>query len=167
MQNGGIFGTTLSGKSTLAKHLTLQYWNKIKIRSLVLDPFGDDWGEHAKVFTDEAEFWKVVWNSQNFLVVVDEAGSTINRNKDLKYVFTRLRHLHHKLLVIGHSSSDLLPVMRQSLDTLYLFRHSEKSAAVWAEVFTNDEIKKASELNQYEFLHCRLYQPVRKTKLGK
>jgi hypothetical protein len=165
MQNGGIFGTTLSGKTTLAKTLTAQIWQRQKMRSLVLDPFGEDWGQHALVFTDEEKFWKTVWNSQNCLVVVDESGATINRNRDLKPVFTRLRHLGHKLLVSGHSSADLLPVMRQSLDTLFLFRHSEKSAAVWADVFTDKTILTCSELKQFEFLRCRLYKTPAKMKL--
>jgi hypothetical protein len=166
MQNIGIFGTTLSGKTTLAIKLTGDFWHRKQMRSLVLDPYNHVWGEHALCFEDENKFWQTVWSANSLLVVVDEASSTINRNKDLKPVFTRLRHHGHKLIVIGHSSADLLPVMRQSLDTLFLFRHSEKSAAVWSETFTNKDILAASELRQYEFLFCRLYQPSIKQKLA-
>jgi nucleoside-triphosphatase THEP1 len=165
MQNCGIFGTTLSGKTTLAKRISLEFFNRYQIKSLVLDPFAENWGNHALVLSDEEKFWEMVWKAQGYLIIVDEAGLTINRDKDLKSVFTRLRHNHNKLLVVGHSSSDLLPVMRQSLDTLYLFRHSKKSAAVWAEVFTEERLLAAEDLQQYEFLRCQLYHKPVKSKL--
>jgi hypothetical protein len=159
MENGGIFGSKMSGKTTLAKRITLEYWNKYKMASLVLDINGEQWGQHALMFTDEKQFWDSVWSAKRpYLVVVDESTETIARDKGLIPVFTRLRHLHHKLLVIGHHGMNLLPIMREQLDTLYLFRQSQKAAQIWAENFTQDEIQsKATHLNQYEFIHTTLY----------
>lgn len=165
MVSGGIFGPKLSGKSTLAVSLSRQYWQSRHIRSLVLDPNLDDWGQQAWVTSNESEFWDKVWKCQNSLIIVEEAAETINRDKELIPVFTRLRHCHHKFIVIGHSGMNLLPIMREQLDTIYLFRQSKDAAKTWANVFTNDALLAAVELNQHEFLYCQLYQPCRRLKL--
>jgi len=166
MNSAGIFGPKLSGKTTLAKALSREYFLKGKLRSLVLDPNADEWGKQAIVFTNEDEFWKVVWQSENCLVIVDEAAATIRREKDLITVFTRLRHLHHKLIVIGHSGTDLLPVMRQQLDELFLFRQPESAAKIWAETMTQKGLLESGQLKQFEFLHTKLYGSPRKLRLA-
>jgi hypothetical protein len=166
MTRAGIFGISLSGKTTLAKQISLQYFKKNKIESLVLDPHEEVYGEHAKVFSDEELFWQAVWvEGEPKLIIVDEAAATIRRERDLVPVFTRLRHLKHKLIVVGHNGTDLLPVMRQQFDTLYLFRQPFKAAEIWADLFSNDGLLEAANLNQYEFIYCQLYNLCRKLKL--
>lgn len=170
MTNGGIFGPKLSGKTTLAKELSRQFWIQHRIKSLVLDINGDTWGQQAMVFKDGSEagqkaFWEVVWKAQDCLIIVDEATTTINRNADLTDVFTRLRHNHHKLLVIGHSGMNLLPIMREQLDTIYLFRQSEPAAKYWSESMARKELLGAAQLNQYEFLQATTYGNVMRRKL--
>lgn len=154
MTRGGIFGISLSGKTTLAKKISAQY-ARIGRASLVLDPFLEDWGRHAAVTADEEKFWETVWKSRKMLVVVDECSTTIRREKELIPVFTSLRHLDHKLLVIGHHGSDLLPVMREQLDTVYLFRQNEKSAKYWVEKFADERVLESTSLSRYEYLYCR------------
>jgi len=167
MVNGGIFGPKLSGKTTLAKTLSQQYWSKHKVRSIVLDINDDEieWGEQAFVMSDEEKFWKATWESTNSVIIVDEAAATISRARELIPVFTRLRHNHHVLIVIGHSGMDLLPVMRQQFDTLFLFRQPESAAKVWSETMTEKGLLGAVDLKQYEFIRCELYQPPQKMKL--
>jgi molybdopterin-guanine dinucleotide biosynthesis protein len=170
MTNGGIFGPKLSGKTTLAKELSRQYWLQEHIRSLVLDPNGEEWGQQAKVFKDSSEegqalFWETVWKTQHMLIIVDESTQMIARDTELVPAFTRLRHLHHKLLVIGHSGTNLLPIMRQQLDIVYLFRQPESAAKYWSDSFARRELLGASTLNQYEFLQGGTYQPVLRRKL--
>src|SRR3974390_3483489 len=116
MTRGGIFGISLSGKTTLSKHISALYASRYKIPSLVLDPNSEAYGPHATVTSDEASFWETVWKNKNCLVIVDEAAETINSEKDLIPVFTRMRHLGHKLLVIGHRATNLLPIMREQFD---------------------------------------------------
>lgn len=159
MESGGIFGSKMSGKTTLAKSISVEYWKRHRIASLVLDPNNETWGSQAKVFTNENDFWQAVWGAkQPYLVVVDESTETIARNKELLPVFTRLRHLHHKLLVIGHHGTNLLPIMREQLDTLYLFKQSDDAAKIWANIYMQPEIReRATRLQQYEFLHTTLY----------
>lgn len=159
-------GPKLSGKSTLAMTLSREYWRKHKMRSLVLDPNLDPWGPQAWVTDDEEKFWDVVWRTQQALVIVDEAGETINRDKGLINVFTRLRHKHHKLIVIGHSGVNLLPIMRQQLDTLYLFRQAKPAAAMWAEDMTQEGFRGAVALEQFEFLYGEKFKAPVKTKLS-
>ena len=163
MINGGIFGPKLSGKSTLAKHLSKSYWDKKHIRSLVFDPHEDyDWGNQAWVTGNSDEFWGTIWRIRNCLVMVDEAAITINRDKELVPTFTAMRHNCHKLIVIGHSGVDLLPSMRQNLDTLYLFRQPKKAAIVWSETFADERLLQCQYLNKYEFLHTTLFgEPVK------
>lgn len=174
MQSAGIFGPKLSGKTTLARELSKRYWRDARMRSFVLDPHLEDWGKQALVFGDEdpdrmAEqerlFWATVWRTEAALVIVEEASTTIRRERELIPVFTRLRHRRHKLIVIGHSGIDLLPTMRQQLDTIYLFRQPEEAAVIWSRTFCDKRLLAAEELAQFEFLEMRLYGTPSKRKL--
>jgi hypothetical protein len=157
----GIFGPSLSGKTVLAKHLSRQLWLRHGIKSLVLDPIGDDWGEWAIVYTadKQPEFWAHVWREKRFAVFVDEGTEMISRDKDLIPVFTRIRHNQHKLFVVGHRGSSLLPIMRDQISTIFLFRQTKKACEIWAEQFVNDQIFKAMDLNEYEFLWVEINTP--------
>lgn len=159
MIRGAIIGMSMSGKTTLAKHISRQYWLRGKIRSLVLDPNLDEepYGDHALIFRDEPKFWEVVWKSQGMLVIVDEAAETIKRNDDLTPVFTRLRHLHHKLLVVAHRATNLTPIMREQIDQVYLFRQSEKNCEIFAELFAEPALVSAKDLPKYNYYFCELY----------
>jgi hypothetical protein len=162
---GGIFGLSLSGKTTLAKAISYQYWIQKRIPSLVLDPFRTRWGDHAWVTNDEEWFWKEVWQRRDSLVIVDDASATIAADKELVPVFTMLRHNHHRLLIIGHHGNNLLPAMRQEFDTLFLFRQGAGSAEMWAENNADKRIRECTSLNKYEFLEIRSYGGVEKRKL--
>lgn len=165
MKRIGVFGPTLSGKSTLAHKISEQFWKQKKQRSLVLDPYQEEWGEHSLVFTDEEKFWNAAWGTQGSLIIVEESSSTIQRDKKIIPAFTKMRHNLHSLMVIGHSGTDLLPVMRQQLTTVYLFRQPEIAAKVWSENFANKDLLKTTELGQYEFIHFESYGTPRKLKL--
>lgn len=163
--NAGIFGPKLSGKSTLARRIALEGYTKYGLRSLVLDPHLDSWGDHCLVTAEEEKFWEMTWKSQGCVIFVEEAAATIRRERTLVPVFTRLRHCNHKLVIIGHSGMDLLPVMRQQLDTLYLFRQPLSACKVWSETMTEERLMEAKDLHQYEFILHRMYQQPVKLKL--
>lgn len=175
---GGIFGPKKSGKTTLANKLAEEYWNQEGRRTLVLDPNQTDaWGPscwqpdetfHGKETTAEereAQFWHTVWSTTNCLVICDDAGKTIDRDDSLTDVFTRINHNGHKLLVIGHSGTNLNPTMRQQMDVIYLFRTTPSAAKAWYEVFGYEEIKSSYTLDRYEFFYVRQYEGVQKLKL--
>jgi hypothetical protein len=98
-------------------------------------------------------------------VIVDDGSVTIKRDKDLIPVFTTMRHLHHRLLVVSHDASDFTPTMRRQFDTMFLFRQSPDSAEEWYKVFLDRDIYKCAQLAQYEFVKCRNFAPVEKMKL--
>lgn len=162
----GIFGPGLSGKTTLAKQLSRFYWRKDRIKSLVLDPNNDsDWGPQAWVTNDEDLFWDMVWYREvDCALFVEEAAETIARDNSKTSLFTRVRHRRgpngpgHRLHIIGHSGSNLLPQQRDQVHTLYLFKQTPKSADIWAEQFCDKRIMKSCYLNKYEFLFCRLHE---------
>lgn len=153
----GIFGPGLSGKTTLAKHLSKSYWEKHGIKSLVLDIHRENWGAHAWVTSDPVLFDRMVWAESGCVVFIDESSDTIDREKEYTKFFTRIRHRGHKLHVIGHDGSSLLPVMRQQIQTLFLFRQSFDPCKKWADLYSNKKIMDACSLEQYEFLWCQFY----------
>jgi hypothetical protein len=166
----GIFGASESGKSTLAKKISAAMWANEKRPTIVLDPVSkSNWGNHAKVFTNEESFWKYIFlpKVRNCLVIVDDASVTINRDSELNGVFTVLRHQQHKLLVIGHSANNLLPQMRDQIQRIFLFLQNRQSVEKWANVFPQAELEQATNLQQYEFITYANYCPLQKFKLSK
>lgn len=164
----GIFGPSESGKTTLAKKMAWHLWQKEGRKTIVLDPIAKSfWGNHAKVFTNEDEFWKIIFKTRNSLVVVDDASVTINRDNELNGVFTTLRHQGHKLLVIGHSAGNLLPQMREQLQRIFLFLQNKDSVEKWQTVFPGADLMPATQLAQYEFLTVANYNAPIRVKLTK
>ncbi len=161
----GVFGPGDSGKTTLLKQLSASYWKLAGIRSICLDPNLEKWGDHAFVTDDEEKFNRVFWSNKGCAVFIEEATETIARDRKKNGLFTRGRHQEHKIFVSGHSGSNLLPVQRGQLFTLFLFRQPESAAQVWSELFTDKRILECAQLQQYEFLHCQIYKPPVKCRL--
>lgn len=163
----GTFGPSLFGKSRLNIQLADSYFKKSAIRSIVFDPNEDDvWPESARVFrTDKDLFWRTVWASKHCAVFVDESAETIKRDADLMPMFTRIRHCEHKMHVMGHEATNLLPGMRGQLSTLFLFRQVEKDAVIWANLFADKRILESISLGRFDFLHCQLAGDVVKKRL--
>lgn len=166
MISGGIFGPKLSGKTTLARNLSLAYWSRKKIRSLVLDIHQEQWGGQAWVTHQEDIFWNAVWKTKHCLIIVEEAAATIRRERELVPVFTRLRHCEHRLLIIGHDGTDLLPVMRRQFDTIFLFLQPEDALKHWRQDLPSIAgLEHATRLGQYEFLRGELFKPAVRMRL--
>lgn len=162
----GIFGASESGKTTLAKKISAHFFLNEKRKSMVLDPVEKgNWGDHAKVFHDEAIFWKDIFKAKNCLVIVDDGSVTINRDNELNGVFTTLRHCGHKLLVIGHHPQNLLPQMREQIQRVFLFSQTDKSLELWSLNYPQADLSPSKTLQQYEFLTVANYSPVEKYKL--
>lgn len=166
MKRIGIFGASECGKTTLAKQLSREYWRQEKRPTLALDPQKNNWGCHAWVTTDEEKFWPAVWKKRNCLVIVEEASTTIQRDRELIPLFTRIRHQGHNLLVIGHDGTDLLPTMRQNLNELFLFLQPPRAVEIWANDLPSIRgLEAAGELKQFEFLHGKLFTTARRCRL--
>lgn len=164
----GIFGPSESGKTTLAKKIAFHLYQTEKRRAIVLDRVAKEyWGEHATVYTNQEQFNKDIYIATDALVVVDDGSVTINRDNELSGLFTTLRHQRHKLLVIGHSASNLLPQMREQLQRIFLFLQNRESVEKWEVVFPGADLTAATQLQQYEFLTVANYQPVQRFQLTK
>jgi hypothetical protein len=162
----GIFGMKQSGKTTLAKKLS-RYWQVRGRTSLVLDPVGDFAGiKNVLAFPMDKEelFFEECWKRNGCLVIIEEAASTIRRDRDLIPVFTRLHHNNHKIVVIGHGGADLLPTMRRQLDQIFLFRQNTDEAKEWANEFCREAMLESMRLEQYEFLWCKRFGDPKKYK---
>ena len=192
---GGIFGRKKSGKTTLAKHLGKEYWQSEDRRSLVLDPNATDtWGPEFWVTSDADLYWATAWSTEHCLLIVDDAGKAIDRDSALTDAFTRINHNGHKLLVIGHDGVNLTRVMREQMDTLYLFAAGSKAVEKWEEIFPDTpppkgiskaawareirsrkvkgekvnapiDMEDAMYLKRFEFLYIRQYEPIERMKL--
>jgi hypothetical protein len=171
MINSGIFGMIQSGKTTLARKIAWHFWRQNGQRSIYYDPKHDParnwWPECGTVFYDETDFWNATAKEQNLVVVVDEAAVSISRNRDLMWVFTMMNGRRHRLIVVGHSGSDLLPGMRQQLGYLFLFRQSIEAADMWQRDFADPGIMAATSLNQFEFLMAARFKAAQKFQLTK
>lgn len=152
-QHVGVFGPGQSGKTTLVKAM-VKALAKEGFKSMAIDPNGEDWGPDTEVFTNPELFFAEAWKRERMILVIEEATETINRDKGLTSLFTRIRHRGHKLIVVGHSGTNLLPIMREQIHFLHLFRQSPQAAALWAETFADERIMEATTLAQYEFLRC-------------
>jgi hypothetical protein len=160
----GVFGSSESGKSTLSIRIAQQIFRKEKRFALVLSPNDSDamtkWGAHARVFRNEDQFWKTVFETNNCLIVADDASETIKADKSLTNVFTSMRHRGHKLLVIGHRFNDLTPKMRGSIQRVFLFKQDPESCEQWSKQFSGANIRAAEWLPQYSCLTVANYKPV-------
>jgi hypothetical protein len=136
------------------------------MRSLVFSPMDPGgWGKQAKVFQDEVFFWKAVRATRDCLIIPDDASVTIRRDADLVDIFTVMRHQHHKLLVVGHTASDLLPSMRKQIDTIFLFWQDEEEAEKWEKLFPRSHLGFAFKLDRHEFLRHKRFADTERNKL--
>lgn len=155
----GVFGPGDSGKTTLVKQLSVSFWRDGGFKSLVFDPNLENWGIHAFVTNDEETFLRMFWKNERCFCVIEEAAETIRRDNEKNSLFTRGRHRGHKICVVGHSGTNLLPMHRVQLSTLFLFRQPQSAAKIWAELFAEEKILECANLKRFEFLHCQLFEP--------
>lgn len=169
MKRGGIFGPTEYGKTTLGISISRRYHQTHKIRSLVLDPFLQEWGPQAWVTNDELEFWRVVRYKRGCLVIVDDASKTIGADKALNWVFTTMRHNEHRLLALGHDGADLTRTMRNQLDTVYLFLCEQLAIdRYWRTSFPGyslEQWKQVTLLQKFEFVRFKRGEKPEKMRL--
>lgn len=162
----GIFGPSGCGKTTLGFALASQYVRAGRA-NLVCDPLGVRWPSAAWQTSSTAALLEKAKASQLCMLWIEESSMTIARDRDLSWFFTTSRHSGHVTHVIGQDGGSLLPGMRQQLSTVYLFRCHPDLAEMWARQFCEPEIAVlAPQLQQYEFLIARAYQPPRRRTLA-
>lgn len=166
----GIFGPSECGKSTVAHAISYQIFLNEQRHTVALVTMDADvipWGAHSTIYRDKDQFLDFVRNHRGYLVVVEDASSTINRDADVTDLFTCIRHQNHKLLVIGHDATNLTRQMRANLQRLFLFRQDQEAIDFWKGLFPGIDLTPAMALEQYEFITVANFQPVIKSKIVK
>lgn len=124
-----IVGVTESGKTTLAREIARELATK-KQNVIVYDPVGTatkggGWPKEAKVFTEEAEFWKYINRDDvgHAHVFVDEAGDMFNMSKPGNHwLLSRGRHYGFFVFMICQRPTMIAPTTRTQASTCYMFR---------------------------------------------
>jgi len=164
------------GKSFLASGYVRGQWNFNQRRSMVFDPWlkekkRTDWGSGAWP-CGEFDRWKraVMTGPVDCGAVWDEGTTYGGRERDNVELFTAIRHRHPFFLFLGHRFDAMLPVMRTSLTDVIIGGCRDGDAEEWADLFNDDDLliaaknEKEGGLAQYEFLHKRAFQPVRRLR---
>lgn len=153
----GIFGPGECGKTTAAKSLLAARWRRFRRRAIVIDPNRDTWPAHCLIFSERDRGLARAWQITGCDVVIDDATGQIYRDTAQNDLFTRIRHQHHTLFILGHTATILLPLQRDALGTLLLFRQSPKAVATWEDEWAEPRIAAAATLKKYEFLWCKKF----------
>jgi hypothetical protein len=162
----GIFGPTGCGKTYLAQGLAA-HQSAQGFACLVCDPLGAAWPSASWQTTHAAALLAKAKAARNCRIFIEEASLSVGRDRDLSWFFTSSRHSGHLTHVIGQDGASLLPVMRQQLSTIYLFRCHPDLATIWARQFARPDIaEEAPTLAEFEFLICHTFKPLRRCKLS-
>lgn len=162
-----ILGGSECGKSTLASGYVRGQWRFERRRGIVFDPWiADekpiDWGPGAWK-TGAFDRWRrsVMTGPRGCVAVWDEGTSYGGRDRENVELFSAIRHRHPFMIFLGHRFDTMLPVMRACLTHVALAKCNPVDAKEWAEHFADDQVMRATELDQYEFLIKRPFNPVR------
>lgn len=167
---GVLAGPSECGKTTLAKAIARRDWIAHKRITICYDPHllrrevGGTWGPSVAATPDFSEFEKLVWNLAGATVIMDEGTTAIDRDQSMTRYFTEIRHRHPAFYVMAHDASVLLPIMRQSLTEGFIFRQTADAARKWEEVFVDEDLRQATELGQFEYLHKRPFRAVERRR---
>jgi GTPase SAR1 family protein len=167
-QRIGVMGPSMCGKSTLVQTLSHEYFLREKRQTIALVPMDKSiaaWGAHSRVFRDREQFLDFVQETINCLIVVEDASVTINKDRDVNFLFTTIRHQGHKLIVVGHHATNLTPQMRDGIERLFLFAQNKDSLELWQNIFPQIDFSQALTLQRYEFFSCANFQPSIVSKL--
>lgn len=164
MLHAGIFGPTLCGKTTLARHLCADFERR-GIRCLVLDPYNAEWPATYQT-RQIGEFLAKAKASRSCALFVDESGQLDLRDAEHEWLLTGSRHFGHVCHVIGQTGVQLTPLGRSSITRLFLFRSTEETADYWREVFVDDRIRDATKLERFEFIRAEMFGDVKRCRLS-
>jgi len=149
-----ITGTTLSGKSTLAKRLAGLYMEQGR-KVLVLDELMDTQWPCSLLTDSPEEFKAIFWNSRSLAVFIDEAGESVGRyDKSMSMTATRGRHWGHICHYITQRASMVARNVRGQCSEVYAFCCEPKDAETLSAEFVQPELLKAPNLAQGEYIHA-------------
>lgn len=153
-----ITGTSLSGKSTLARRLAALY-TEAGMDVIVLDEMMEPAWIHeggAKFLTDDPEeFKRIFWASRRLAVFIDEAGESVGRyDKTMSMTATRGRHWGHICHYIVQQPAMISRQVRGQCAEAYVFASDEDDAEMLSKTFLCPELKTAPTLARGSYLHA-------------
>ena len=161
-----ISGQSFSGKSFLAKNLCKTI-RKSGRRTIVLDPFFDDWDCDFKTVSSD-EFISVAKANTSCALFVDESGSTIGRGADarrLHWLATQARHWGHRTYFIMQRITQVEPLIRSQCSEFYVFRSSMSDAKILSDETGDDFFLKAPLLERFCFIHKKPFENAKIQKI--
>lgn len=162
----GVSAPSKGGKSHFARAIAQAFMSAGK-RVLVCDPLGYQWPA-TWVTTDMSEFITTAKREKDCLLLIDESGLAIDRDKSLRWLFVTSRHNHHVTYALMQDYTQLIPEMRKQLTQLFLFACHPDEAEVWSRQFhrcADDITQHAPRLERYECLLIRQYAAPKRLKL--
>lgn len=153
-----ICGQSFSGKTYLAKKLCGGL--RKSRRTIVLDPFLDDWPCDFKTANSD-EFLRVARANTSCALFVDESGTSIGRGADarrLHWLATQSRHWGHRTYFIMQRINQVEPLIRSQCSEFFVFRCSLSDAKVLVEETGDDIFLKAPDLPRYNFIHKKPFE---------
>ena len=162
-----IAGASFSGKSFLAKKIC-ETIRKSGRRTIVLDPFYDDWDCDYKT-VDSEEFLKVAKANTSCALFVDESGSTIGRGADaarMHWLATQARHWGHRTYFIMQRITQVEPLIRSQCSKYFVFRCSASDAKILIEETGEAIFSQAPQLPRFCFIHNKPFETGKIQKLS-
>lgn len=161
--HAGIFGPTKCGKTTLAKALCADFRAQ-GVNTLVCHPWDRKWD--ASFFTtDFDQLVEMMKKSRSCAVFIDEAGKFELTEEQADWVLTGSRNWGHVVHISGHARKQISTTMRDSFSRLFLFKSSKPAARAWEEIFVDEDILTATQLQRFEFLQIEHFEKTIKRKL--
>lgn len=155
-----IYGTTLSGKSTLARKIAAEYAKKKHLQILVYDPTdSDEWPESSWVLTNEHDYLhalaELIKDKHKIVTFHDEADTLFSQSqKENFWIYSRGRHFGLKCFLITQRPYMVSPTVRSMCSDAYIFRLSESDAKTVAGDHALAEIQEAVSLPQGHYYHA-------------
>ena len=137
-------------------------------RTIVLDPFYDDWDCDYKT-VDSEEFLKVAKANTSCALFVDESGSTIGRGADaarMHWLATQARHWGHRTYFIMQRITQVEPLIRSQCSEYFVFRCSASDAKILIEETGEAIFSQAPQLPRFCFIHNKPFETGKIQKLS-
>lgn len=166
-----ILGPSTCGKSSLAFTLAANA-RRVGTDVMALDVKLDARWQVSRdpsgrpYLTDDAE--RFLWwakRAKRCALFVDEAAEGLDRDPKFNWLTSQARAWGHHTYVITQFYTDVRPALRINCDEVFAFRQDPDSAIQLARRFTDETMRAASNLRQYEFLHKRPFEPAKLRKL--
>lgn len=159
-------GTTLSGKTTLAKKLAKKAYNigrNVFVLDPLLDPAWREIGANVVITSNPQEFIVLAKSNKNCTLVIDEAGNFCGQyDKEAWWLATQARHWGHQSIFIGQRANMIAKNIRDNCGKLFCFRISPSDAKTLSDDFCFESILDAPNLQQGECFYCPRYGEVEK-----